>query len=193
MYSMHPNFDRDKFLMHQKHLAVARKYHIYDEAMRPLLYVEREKLKLRPSIHIYESDAKKQMIVSIRPRSIIALNPKYDVLDASTHQMIGSLRRLGWRSLFRRRWEILDNTGQLIGQAYEDSALRAFMRRLIPFGAFLKTDFHIEVRGRRVGIFIRKLSIRDKYVLDLTGDQPRSLDRRQAVALGVLLDSAERR
>ncbi len=190
---MHPNFERDKFIMHQKHLAIARKYYIYDEAERPLFFVEREKLKLRPKIHIYESEAKHQKLVSIHPRSIVAFNPVYDVLDASTHQVIGSLRRLGWRSIFRRRWEINDNIGQRIGQAYEDSAVKALVRRFVPFGAFLKTDFHIEIRGRLIGKFIRKLSIRDKYVLDLTEDQPRTLDRRQALALSILLDSGEKR
>lgn len=187
------NFDRDKFLIHQKHLAVAHKYYIYDEAMHPLFYVEREKLKLRPAIHIYDSDAKNRRLVSIRPKSIIAFNPIYEVWDGTTDQAIGSLRRLGWRSIFRRRWEILDNTGQLVGQAYEDSAVKAFVRRFVPFGVFLKTDFQIELKGRPVGRYIRRLSIGDKYVLDLSADQPRSLDRRQAIALGVLLDSAERR
>lgn len=190
---MHPNFDRNKFLMHQKHLAIAQKYYIYDEAMQPLLYVEREKLKLKPAVHIYDGDSKNKNLVTIKPRSIIAFNPVYDVRDCETDLIIGSLRRLRWRSILRRRWEIFDNTGQLIGQAYEDSAFKAFVRRLVPFGAFLKTDFHIEMKGRLVGKFIRRLSVKDKYVLDLSADQPRSLDRRQAVALGVLLDSAERR
>ena len=33
----------------------------------------------------------------------------------------------------------------------------------------------------------------DKYVLDMTADRDHALDRRMAVALGVLLDTGERR
>ena len=44
-----------------------------------------------------------------------------------------------------------------------------------------------------LGRFNRKLTLFDKYVLDMTSDGSRTLDRRIAVALGVLLDTGERR
>ena len=44
-----------------------------------------------------------------------------------------------------------------------------------------------------LGRFNRKLTLFDKYVLDMTSDGARTLDRRIAVALGVLLDTGERR
>jgi hypothetical protein len=44
-----------------------------------------------------------------------------------------------------------------------------------------------------VGEFRRKLTILDRYVLDLTADRARAFDRRVAVALGVMLDTGERR
>jgi hypothetical protein len=45
----------------------------------------------------------------------------------------------------------------------------------------------------RLGTFNRKRSITDKYVMDLGGDAMRRFDRRLAVAMGVLLDTAEAR
>jgi hypothetical protein len=39
----------------------------------------------------------------------------------------------------------------------------------------------------------RKLAIRDHYVLDLGEDPQRQLDRRIAIAAGVLLDTGEKR
>ena len=47
--------------------------------------------------------------------------------------------------------------------------------------------------GALVGTFNRKFTLLDRYVLDLTGDPGRMLDRRIALALGVMLDTGERR
>jgi hypothetical protein len=44
-----------------------------------------------------------------------------------------------------------------------------------------------------LGEFNKKFSLRDRYVLDLTADKSRFLDRRIALAVGVLLDTGERR
>jgi hypothetical protein len=43
------------------------------------------------------------------------------------------------------------------------------------------------------GEFNRKLSLRDKYVLDLSVDEDKIFDRKVCLALGVLLDTGERR
>ena len=63
---------------------------------------------------------------------------------------------------------------------------------------FLRTNFILVVpRGGEVeamrGEFNRNFTIFDRYVLDLTRDRPRTIDRRLAVALGVLLDTGEHR
>lgn len=47
--------------------------------------------------------------------------------------------------------------------------------------------------GARIGAFNRKFTLLDRYVLDLTGDPGRTLDRRVALAMGVMLDTGERR
>ncbi len=190
---MHQNFDRDKFLMHQKHLTIGEKYHVYDEAMEPLFYVERERFKLRSHIHIYDGDSKTNELLTIKDKSILDFNATFEVRDGATQELIGSFKRKGFSSILRRRWSIMDNLGQEIGQAYEDSAFKAFVRRFVPLGALLRTNFVIERSGREVGSFIRKRTIGDKYVLDLAKDNPRTLDRRMALAVGILLDAAEKR
>lgn len=87
----------------------------------------------------------------------------------------------------------MDRNGNEIGHAMEDSIGKALIRRFLPFGALLKTDFIIEINNKEVGRFIRKWTISDKYILDLSSDPSRLFDRRLAVALGILLDSAEAR
>jgi hypothetical protein len=44
-----------------------------------------------------------------------------------------------------------------------------------------------------VGEFNRKFTLLDRYVLDLSQDSGRALDRRVAIAMGVMLDTGERR
>jgi len=44
-----------------------------------------------------------------------------------------------------------------------------------------------------IGEFKRKFTILDRYVLDMSGDPQRLMDRRVALALGVMLDTGERR
>jgi hypothetical protein len=44
-----------------------------------------------------------------------------------------------------------------------------------------------------LGEFNRKLTLFDRYVIDVRGDVEGILDRRVALALGVMLDTGERR
>ena len=76
----------------------------------------------------------------------------------------------------------------------------ALLRRVLGplFGSFfglLRTNFIIlRADGEDVvGEFNRKFTILDRYALDLKADAARTLDRRVALALGVMLDTGERR
>lgn len=188
-----PKFERDKFLLHQKHFTIGEKYYIYDEGEQPLFYVEREKFKLHAHIHVYDNDSKTKELLTIKDKSIFDVNAGMDVKDPTTGELIGSFKRDVVSSVLRRTWKIMDERGNDIGYAMEDSIGKALIRRFIPFGALLKTDFIIEINNKEVGRFIRKWTISDKYILDLSSDPSRSFDRRLAVALGILLDSAEAR
>jgi len=44
-----------------------------------------------------------------------------------------------------------------------------------------------------VGKFDRKFTIFDRYVLDMSADQRHLIDRRIALAIGVMLDTGDRR
>jgi hypothetical protein len=94
----------------------------------------------------------------------------------------------------RRRWQVMNANGQTLCTAKEDSIILSLLRRTgIPIFLFLRTNF-IFLRGQDViGEFNRKLTLLDRYVLDLTADRQRSFDRRIALALGVMLDTGERR
>ena len=71
----------------------------------------------------------------------------------------------------------------------------SLLRRVLGslFG-LLRTNFVlIRPDGALLGEFNRKFTILDRYVLDLTGDPERYLDRQVALALGIMLDTGEGR
>ena len=74
----------------------------------------------------------------------------------------------------------------------EDSIIMAIVRRFV---VALKTNF-IFLKGDSeevIGEFIRKWTLLDRYVLDITKDAGGHLDPRVALAIGVMLDTGERR
>jgi hypothetical protein len=71
--------------------------------------------------------------------------------------------------------------------------LMSIIRRYVPYGDILRTNFIITANGMQVGTFIRKFTLTDKYIMDLTADYQKAIDRRVAIALAVLLDAGEQR
>jgi uncharacterized protein YxjI len=96
----------------------------------------------------------------------------------------------------RKRWYVYGPDGRLQYVSKEDSAILSLLRRFLgPLFGLLRTNFIIlRPDGDEViGEFKRKFTILDRYVLDMSGDPQRLMDRRVALALGVMLDTGERR
>ncbi len=207
---MNARFDHDVFLVNQKHLALGKsKYYVYDEAQTPLFYIERPTMRMfgrRANIVVFDDDTNKQPLLEIQQDHGWEILKREDtIVDGESNETLGHLRRDNIRALFRRKWSIEDAAGTPFAMARETSAFMSFVRRAvdwIPYvsilGAMLfKTDFEIlrgaDAEGAKVGSFDRKRALTDKYVLNLRDDPERTFDRRMAVALGILLDTAEAR
>ena len=99
-------------------------------------------------------------------------------------------------NLFRKRWYVYDPAGRLLYTAKEDSIILSLLRRFLgPLFGLLRTNFLILRADSEdiVGEFKRKFTILDRYVLDMSADPQRLVDRRIALALGLMLDTGERR
>jgi uncharacterized protein YxjI len=249
-----PLFDRDKFLLRQKALAIKEKYYVTDDAGSPLMFVERPALlaqqimmlaavavtffggnfvmsfisgmvgsalgpgvglifsavgviavlvlsvvvffSLMPKRHIsfYTDDTKTEKMLEIQQMNKLEFPyANFNILD-KTGNLIGRFRKNILWDYIRRRWDVMNANGLHLCTAKEDSIILSLLRRTgIPIFLFLRTNF-IFLRGEDViGEFNRKLTLLDRYVLDLTADQGRTFDRRLALALGVMLDTGERR
>jgi uncharacterized protein YxjI len=130
----------------------------------------------------------------LQDRKVQFVTATFTVRDAQG-EVIAQLRKNYLFNFFRRKWEVCSPAGVVEWVAREDSIILSLVRRIVPFMGLLRTNFIFQPVGsdRVVGEFKRKLTILDRYVLDLSADSARAFDRRVALALGVMLDTGERR
>jgi hypothetical protein len=155
-----------------------------------------------PKRHIffYADESKEELLLQVQQdKKFQFLIATYTVVNPEG-ECLGRMRKNYLYNFLRKRWDVLDADGKnLLLIAREDSLLLSLMRRFLgPLFGFLRTNF-ILVLPRADGVeatrgeFNRKFTVFDRYVLDMTRDRPRMIDRRLAVALGVLLDTGEHR
>ncbi len=246
-------FNRDIFLLRQKHLSINQKYQVSDEQGNPILFVERPTyfwrtllalicgwvammvvygvgmglaaagaqqagggglgvvvillapvafvvvamaLSKRRHVTFYRDESRThKMFDVLQDKKVQFPMRTYTVRDASGASL-ASFKKNYLYNIFRKRWEMRSPSGSVMYVAKEDSIILSLLRRVLgPLFGLLRTNFLI-TRGESdvvVGEFKRKLTILDRYVLDLSADRRRDLDRRLGLALGVMLDTGERR
>ena len=145
---------------------------------------------------IYHDDRMGKALVTIeQDRKFAPVNMTYTVRD-DKGKVLAKFRKNFFTNFIRKRWWVTDAAGRTIMTAVEDSPLKAFLRRFFgPAFGLLRTNYVI-TRGDSddpIGQFNRKFTILDRYVLDLSDDPQRKMDRRLALAIGIMLDTGERR
>jgi uncharacterized protein YxjI len=247
-------FNRDIFLLRQKHLSINQKYQVSDEQGNPILFVERPThffrtlialvggwlammmvygfgmtlaatganqsgglstlgllvilaapvmfvvvamaLSKKRHVTFYRDESRTQKMFDVLQDKKVQFPMRtYTVRDASG-SVLASFKKNYLYNIFRKRWVMRSPGGTTMCVAKEDSIILSLLRRVLgPLFGLLRTNYLI-TRGESetvVGEFKRKFTILDRYVLDLSPDRRRDLDRRLALALGVMLDTGERR
>ncbi len=153
-------------------------------------------LSAKRHVTLYRDQSKRERLLEIlQDKKWQPITATYTVRDPAGHTIA-----LFWKnylySLLRKRWYVKAPDGTVLYLAKEDSVILSLLRRVIgPLFGVLRTNFII-VRPESeevVGEFNRKFTILDRYALDLKADARRTFDRRVALALGVMLDTGERR
>jgi hypothetical protein len=158
-------------------------------------------IRLSPKRHIYfyADESKDELLLQVlQDKKFQPVVATYTVVTPEG-ECVGRMRKNYLYNFLRKRWDVLDAEGHRTLIAREDSLLLSLLRRFLgPMLGFLRTNFILVVPGSDGaeairGEFNRKFTVFDRYVLDLTRDRSRMIDRRLAVALGVLLDTGEHR
>jgi uncharacterized protein YxjI len=194
----------DRFLVDQLVRPIANLYRVTPVAAGetplggPVAFVRQKKLKVKEDIRFYADEGETQELFRIAARTWLDTGgSRYDVVAADGTR-IGVLHHR-MKSLVRTTWSVQDSEEQEVAVAQERSTVAAVLRRVIDFvpdyGGLIPIpyNFDILVDGRVAGRMDRKFKLRDQYVLDLTGDHERKLDRRLAIALAVGLDTLQNR
>jgi hypothetical protein len=196
-------FGYDRFLVDQLVRPVANLYRVTPLAAgetpagAPVAYVRQKKLAIREDIRFFADEQETQELFRIKARSVLDTGgSRYDVF--AEHEQLGTLEHVFAKSLIRSTWRVRDAQGQEVATAQERSVPMAVARRLIdfvPYGEWIPIPYNFDllVDGAVIGHLNRKFQLRDRYVLDLTADHDRRLDRRLAIALAIGLDTLQNR
>lgn len=147
-------------------------------------------------VYFYRNESRGECLLQVmQDKKFWFLMASYSVVDASG-ALLARLHKNYLYNFIRKRWVCRRPDGTTLCLAQEDSIVLSLLRRFLgPMLGLLRTNFIITpgTSDEVIGEFNRKFTLLDRYVLDLTDDPARTLDRRIAVALGVMLDTGERR
>ena len=197
-------FDFDRYLVDQLIRPIANLYQVTPLAAgeapagRPVAYVRQKKMAIREDIRFFADEQETQELFRIKARSILDMGgSRYDVF--ADEERIGVLDHMFKQSLLRSTWTVRNGNEAELMIARERSLVAAIARRAIDFvpdiGGLIPIPYNFEflIDGSVAGAMNRKFQLRDRYILDLSGDTEKRVDRRLAVALAIGLDALQNR
>jgi uncharacterized protein YxjI len=196
-------FGFDRYLVEQLVRPIANLYQVTPLAAGetpaggPVAFVRQKKLAIKEDIRFYADESETRELFRIKARSMFDIGgARYDV--AAEDEPIGALEHVFGKSLLRSTWRIVDPSGQEVATARERSTFAAIARRIVdfvPYGEWVPIPYNFDflIGERVVGGMDRKFKLRDQYVLDLSGDSDKKVDRRVAIALAIALDALQNR
>lgn len=207
--SAFPHAQVDRFTIRQRLRAVKNIYEVRvalpDGGDGELVaYVEQKTFALKEDLRFWADETKTWELFRVKARQRFDPRARYKVTDGGGAH-IGELGKDFSRSLARSTWRVYSPSGEEIAWATERSLFRSLLRRVIGLGGFIPLvgalielipiRYHFDFfRGEEpIGSLERRFGIRDRYVLDVSGDTERALDRRVAIALAVAMDALQAR
>jgi hypothetical protein len=207
--STFPHAHADRFTIRQRVKAVKNVYEVHvalpgDEEGDPVAYVEQKTFALKEDLRFWADESKSWELFRVKARQRFDPAARYRVTDGGGKD-IGELAKAFRRSLARSTWRVHSPGGDEIAWATERSLFRSLFRRVITLGGFIpivgdvlglipiRYHFDFFHGDQPIGGLERRFGIRDRYVLDLSGDHARVVDRRLGIALAVAMDALQAR
>ncbi|MCE5284816.1 MAG: hypothetical protein LLG02_03060 [Pelosinus sp.] len=155
-------------------------------------------INIKRDIKFYDNTNKDTLLLEVRQNNWFQKKwIRYTLYDHGG-VILGSFEKNRFTDFLRRKWCFRTPDNALVLTAQEDSLVTSLLRRVTGYFfdfAILRTNFVFYAGGSEqvVGEFNKKLSLFDRYTLDMTMDRDKLIDGRVALALGVLLDTGEGR
>ena len=193
-----PVYHQNQYLIRRKFFKIfGASFHIYDMNGNLAFFSKQKAFKLKEDIRVFGDQAMTSELLCIKARGVIDLGMTYDVIDSTTQQVIGSLRRKGLKSIIRDSWVINDVNDQEFGTIQEESGALAILRRFLggpivqmlapqKYNGYIGDVPVLEFTQNR-NPFVQKIQ------LDYGPDVNSLLDRRLGIAAAALLCAVEGR
>ena len=167
-----------------------------------MCFVEQARFKFKEDIRFFRDDSKAEEMMRLKARQRFDPRARYDVTDAGG-STLGEIQKVFGSSLLRSTYRLYGPDGGELALVREKSLGVALFRRLVDFVPFigdyaewLPIPYHFDfLRGDEVlGTYTRlKLKFRDTYMIDMSGDPARTIDRRLILAIAVGMDALQAR
>jgi uncharacterized protein YxjI len=186
-------FEHSRYLIRRQVLKLfGGAFRVYDPSGNLLLFADLKAFRLKEDIRVYADESQGAELLNIKARQILDFSAAYDVVDSTSGEKVGALKRRGLTSLVRDEWIFMDADDRETGVIQEDSTALALVRRFL--SNLIPQSFHAEIDGRPVctyqqhfNPFVLKLEV------DFSPDSDTMLDRRLGLAAGLLLCAIEGR
>jgi uncharacterized protein YxjI len=189
---MTDGFEHTTYLVRRKILKLfGAAFHIYDPQGNVVFYSKLKAFKLKEDIRIYTGEDMREEVLVIKARKILDFSSAYDVVDPTTNEKVGVLKRKGFKSILKDEWIMMDANDQDIGLIKEDSTALALLRRFLT-GSLIPQKYYGEIDHNPVCTFKQNFNpFVVKINLDFSPDTNNLLDRRLGIAAAVLLCAIE--
>ncbi len=151
-------------------------------------------LSVKRHVFFYRDETKRELLLKVeQDRKFSVIRATYTIKDP-LDSVLGTLSKNYLYNVIRKRWNCASPFGDLVCVIKEDSLVLSIARRLLgPLFGLLRTNFVFLNGAKELGRLNRQFTLLDRYVLDVSRDTEGVLDRRVALAIGVMLDTGERR
>ncbi len=188
---MTERFEHSTYLVRRKILKLfGAAFHIYDPDGNVAFYSKLKAFKMKEDIRVYTGEDMQEEVLVIQARKILDFSAAYDVVDPTTNEKVGVLKRKGMKSILKDEWIFMDANDQEIGLIKEDSTFFALFRRFI--SSIIPQTYHGYIGNNLVCTFKQNFNpFVMKINLDFSPDTNNLLDRRLGIAAAVLLTAIE--
>ena len=182
----------DVYVIRRKFLKLfGNEFRVFDANQKEILFSRQKAFKLREDIRVWTGEDMQTEVLWIQARQIVDFSAAYDVVDATTNQKVGALKRKGLKSIVRDEWILMDANDQEVGIFQEDSVGMAILRRFINW---IPQKFHIQVGNAHVANLKQNWNpFVMRVTVDLSPDTQRLMDKRLAIAMAILHSAIEGR
>jgi len=188
---MSDSFSHQKYLVRRKILKLfGAAFHIYDPDGNVAFYSKMKAFKLKENIRLYTGEDMQEEVLTIKARSILDFSAAYDVVDPTTNEKVGALKRKGLKSILKDEWIFMDAGDREIGLIKEDSTFLALFRRVLT--SLVPQTYNGFIGDTQVCTFKQNFNpFVIKIALDFSQDTQNLLDRRLGIAAAILLCAVE--